>query len=183
MGRGILAALLAAAAMFVWGYVSWILLPLHEMKGFSNSMAVAETLRASGDESGVYWIPGPPKSQDEDSPEHKRWVEEHERGPLAMVIYDRDGGKVMDPKTMVKGFVVLLASCFIVATMLSNARIGNFFGRLAFCTAFGLFVAVYADGGNWAWFSFPMDWTVTAAIDRVIPWAVGGAVLAGMIKP
>lgn len=183
MGKGILAALLGALAMFAWGFVSWTVLHLHEVKGFGNSEAVAKTLQRSGDETGVYWIPASPGTEDKESPEYKKWVEAHEQGPIAMVVYNKDGGPVMDPMTMVKGFLVMLASCLIVATMLASAGIGNYMGRLMFCTSFGLLAAVYVDGSNWAWFFFPMDWTITAAVDHVLSWAIAGAVMAALIKP
>jgi len=185
MGKGILAAFLGALAMFVWGFVSWKFVKLMPQESFSNSATIAESMRASSDEDGVYFVPLMPDTTDKESSEHKSWSKEFSRGPRAMVIYNTgefDPDKFMYT-AMLKGFLVMLASCLLAAIMLGNAKIGPYMGRVIFCVTFGAIIAVYSNGSQWAWFYAPLGWTIPAIINDIVAWACAGLVMGAMIKP
>ena len=62
MKRIIIAAVLGAVIAYVWGVVSWMVLPWHSatMHNLPNEKLVVEQLRNGGLESGVYQIPAMP---------------------------------------------------------------------------------------------------------------------------
>jgi hypothetical protein len=137
---------------------------------------------SSGNEDGVYFVPLMPAG---DTPAHEDWQKEFKRGPRAVVIYNT--GEVELSKfiglSMVKGFLVMLASCFLVAVMLGNARIGHFMGRWTYCVTFGAIITIFSQGSQWAWFSAPLGWTIPAMVNDVVAWACAGLVMGAMIKP
>ncbi|MEM8883589.1 MAG: hypothetical protein AAGD14_05960 [Planctomycetota bacterium] len=181
--RIVLASLIAAVAMFVWGFVSWTVLGLVEMKQFENDAAAQETLRAAAPESGVYVVPSPPKDGDLESSAGKRFLEMHKKGPLAMVVVQVEGTDPMDPITFAKGFGILFLTALVLAALLTRLPTKDYLARVLFVTGIGLVATLQADGADWAWFRFPNDWFLMAGVDRVITFAVGGLVLAGMVKP
>ena len=183
MAKALLGAALGAVAMFVWGFVSWTVLQFHTVNSFDNSTTVAESMRSSGAESGVYFIPAMPGTTDQESAEFKKFKEQHERGPVAFVVYSAEGKKAMDPLSMAKGFAVMFASTLVVVFLLMNAKIANYLGRVLFVVSFGLFAAVFSEGSNWAWFHFPMQWTIQMALDHLIAWGLAGVVIAALVKP
>jgi len=171
MGRGVLAAALAAAVMFVWGFVGH-LIDVPPMGELSNGGTVAEVLRRGGAGDGVYAL----HATDED-----RFA----RGPRAVVFCDT--GEV-DPDsflvlTMIKGFVVLFLSALFVAFLLERAKIARYGGRVMFCAAFGLFAAMYGTGSQWAWFHAPGGWFWGAGFHDVVAWTGAGLVLGGLVPP
>lgn len=181
MGKGILAAFLGALAMFAWGALSHLQLHVQPEEGFSNEATIAESMRSSGDENGVYFVPlMPPR----DSPKYEDWQKNFSRGPRAVVIYNT--GEVEQDKffatSMIKGFAVMLLSCFLVAVMLGNAGIGHYMGRLFYCVSFGAIITIFSQGSQWAWFHAPLSWTLPAMINDVVAWTCAGAVMSAMIK-
>jgi len=183
MARGILAALAGAVLMFIWGALTWMVLHLYPHDGFKNGEVVSASLKASNAETGVYWVPTPPGTDDRESPEFKEFARKLKDGPRAMVIYNANGMDANDMTFMAKGFLALLASCFVAALMLDRAAIRNLLGRVLFCTTIGVIVALYSDGSNWAFFSFPQGWTIISMIDHVISWTLAGVAMGLIMKP
>ena len=183
MVRGILAALAGAVLMFIWGSLTWMVLHLYPHEGFDNNDVVAAGMKASNAETGVYWVPAPPGTNDQETPEFKEFARRYKDGPRAMVIYNADGGDTHDMMFLAKGFLALLASCFVVALMLDRAAIKNLLGRVLFCTTIGVVVALYSDGNNWAFFMYPQGWTIMSMIDHVVSWTLAGVGMGLIMKP
>jgi len=183
MVRGILAAVVGAVLMMVWGSVVWMVLHLYPHDGFKNSDVVQASFKASGAETGVYWVPSPPGTEDQESQEWKDFSRKYEEGPRAMVIYRAEGAGAMDFSFMIKGFCVLLLSCFIVALMLDRFAIKSLMGRVLFCTTIGLVVAIYSNGNNWAFYWYPQGWTIIAIIDNLVAWTLAGVGMGLIMKP
>ena len=55
-------ALVGGAILWVWGAVSWMLLPWHHatFRAFADEGAVERTILVAAPESGVYGLPAPP---------------------------------------------------------------------------------------------------------------------------
>ena len=182
MGRILLAALAGALAMFIWGFVAWMVIDLRTPETFKGEGAVAAAINYGAAEPGVYAIPGDPGTKDKESSEYKTFQKNYESGPIAMVIVKKDGAKLFDPLVLLKGYGVMLLACLIVALMISEIGIKLALNRILFCTAIGAVVAIHADGSNWAWFWYPMDWTLMAHVDRVVAWTLAGTAMAPLLS-
>ncbi|MFN2383195.1 MAG: hypothetical protein ABR559_02915, partial [Gemmatimonadota bacterium] len=79
MKRIMLAGLLGGLAVFVWGSVSWVVLPWHvaTMHPIPDGEAVTEALAARVTEPGIYHFPGRAESGQEEDAVAGRY----ERGP------------------------------------------------------------------------------------------------------
>src|SRR5947208_4178371 len=70
----ILGGVLGGLALFVWGSISWMVLPWHLMtlEKFTNEATVAKALLANAGVSGVYLLPNPHKHEPGMTEEQKR---------------------------------------------------------------------------------------------------------------
>lgn len=159
-------------------------LSLFDVQGFSNSGALTEMFKSSHAESGVYAVPAMPADlSDRESPETKKFVTDYEAGPIAFIIYRAEGAEFMGAMTFIKGFLVMLASCFFVAFLVSRSKLASMGTRFLFVLSFGALIALYTDGSNWAWMYYPFGWTISAMIDHVAAWAAAGIGIALILKP
>jgi len=178
------AALVGAVLMFIWGFVSHTVLKLFDVKGFSNSGGLVEMLKTSQAESGVYAVPAMPEDMsDKESPQYKKFVDDYEKGPIAIVIYQEEGATFMGAMTFIKGFLVMLASCLFAAFLVSRSKLASTGGRFTFVLCLGVLMAIHVDGSNWAWMYHPMGWTIAAMIDHVAAWAAAGVGIALILRP
>lgn len=185
MLRILVGAVLAAVVVYVWNMASWMFLGLHDdsMARFEESEVVVEALVGSAKESGTYFIPNPPETQDMESPEFKEFVEKHKAGPVATIFFSKEGIEPMSPQVMGIGFGLVFASALIAAVLLSMTSGIGFFGRVLFVALLGVFAAIEGHGSLWNWMHFPQDWTIAMATDVVVGWALAGILLAIIIRP
>ena len=61
MLRILIGALVGGVMLFVWGFVSWVILDWHKTSGFQlpDEEEVVEALQDSETRDGVYWVPAP----------------------------------------------------------------------------------------------------------------------------
>jgi hypothetical protein len=167
--RIILAGIVGGVVLFVWGWIAWMLLPLHDrtIKTPQNEDTLVATLRQSITESGFYFFP------------HHEGAEQTE--PPYLVIH-----RVPMPamgKLMAQGFLFGIVSALIAAWLLSKTSLVSFGARLQFVTVLGLFASFVMDVPNWNWWGFPTDYTVANVADHVIGWLLAGLALAAIVKP
>ena len=184
MGRVFIGAVLAAIAMFAWGAVAFMVLEIREFERFRNANRVRGVVRDANPETGVYLIPSAPTNmQDDEDPDTIRWKREHEAGPVGILFLRADGEKPMGAITMIKGLLVNLLGCFIVACALWRMKLTAYSARFLLVLSYGLVIAVNADLANAVWWWYPQEWTVSAMMFNSVAWAVAGAVLAWIVKP
>ena len=59
MKKNALLSLVAGLVLFVWGFISWAVLPWHMMVAnkFTNEAAVSQVLKDNSPQQGVYYLP------------------------------------------------------------------------------------------------------------------------------
>ncbi|MEM7245629.1 MAG: hypothetical protein AAF533_09810 [Acidobacteriota bacterium] len=190
MARIAVATVVGALILFIWGYLTWVAVPLHmpTINALPNEAAVTTALTSQNIETGAYVIPWSNDSSDWENPE-SQWHKNHLAGPLYTIYYHRDGDQVMSPKIFAGGFIIDIIAAFIAAMLLHLALPlpKGYLGRVGFVAAIGLLMAVYAHGGYWNWMRFPTDYTVAWVLDLAIGWTlVGlafGKIITGRTEP
>jgi hypothetical protein len=193
MGRILLATIVGALVLFVWGFVYHATLgptiDAYRSLEPGQEAGLVTALREHVPEQGAYFIPGMPDvagmSAEDATQANEDWSARHEAGPLAMVIYNPDGRPAMAPMVFVKGLVVMLISTFIMSLMLRCGTPGGstYVGRVGFVLMVAVFCAVINDAKLWVWFYFPTDYSLAQAADTVIGWLIVGIVMAAIVKP
>jgi hypothetical protein len=179
-----IAGLVGGVILFVWGFLAWVVLPLHSgsIKTFSNEEAVVSTMSAGSPAKGVYMFPAqPPKSQ---VAETEAWIKRMEKGPTGMVVFDPGGMAPMMPLQMVIGFVNGVLSAMLAAWFLSRSTAANrsYFARVAYCGALGIFISLTAHVVQWNWMNYPFNYISGVVVDTVIAWSLVGLGIGKIIK-
>ena len=187
MVRIILATLVGAVVLQVWGVLAWMVFELHDASigGLPNAADVTATLQAGEIESGFYVYPWSDDAEEWSNPDSE-WYAAHRAGPLYQIVYRSEGGEPMDNGTMVRGFLINCAAVLLASFLLSGAAQGGcrvYWQRVGFVLALGLFVGVTAHLNYWNWMGYPLDYTLAFIIDLAIAWTLVGLLLAAIIRP
>jgi hypothetical protein len=181
----LLAGIVGGVLLFVWGFLSWVILPIHKTSThrLPNEETVVAVLRLTVPEKGVYLFPSMTESRSLSNPD-KQWEEKYRQGPIGMIFFDPHGMAPFMPLQMINGLIIGMISSALVAWFLarSTAFTASYFTRVAYCGMFGVFLVV---GGNllmWNWFNEPNDWVFGLIIDNIIGWVLAGLAIAAFIK-
>ena len=176
--RFLIGVVVASVALFFWGFVFWTLSPYPKtvLKTMPNREAMSQSLMSNLEEDGVYLIPGM------GDPEDPEFVQLQEAGPIATVMFRRAGAPPMS-EVMLKGFLHMLGSVFLLAIVLATAGRRTYFGRFMLVFWLGLFVAVWAEMSDVVWFFYPLSYACLKQSYHVTSMIVVGAILAFFISP
>ena len=177
--RFILGVVLSAVVLFVWGFVFWTVLPYSPsvFQELPNPTGVVAALNQDGPlESGVYMIPG-------GDPANEETANRYQQGPIATLLFRKDGANPMDPMVMVKGFLHMLGSSFLLAIVLATAGRRTYMGRFLLCFWIGLFVSIWAEMSGVIWYHYPISYACIHQTYHVTSLIVLGAILSFFIQP
>ena len=190
--RNILAAVLAGLAMFLWGFVSHVVLGLGEvgMRDLPGEEKTLPVLRDNIKEPGFYYFPGEGGARTAATKEQreaatKAWEDKCKAGPWGFVIYHPEGSVPMSPAQLGIQFLTDLVLGLLLAFGLNKtaASFTCFGSRVAFAALFGLVASVAFLLPYWNWYGFPANFVLASLADQVIAFSLAGLVLAAMIKP
>ncbi len=171
MKNNILAILLSAAVLFIWGAISWTLLPWHNTVAnkFINESSVSQVLKENAATAGVYYLPFS--------------EEDHQSGEAAAFInvlpngYEMDMGKLMGTAMFGQLVVALL-----VLLLLRTTSGLSYWQRVSFVTLVGLVIGFAGHFPYWNWFGFSTSYVLVTIVDSVIAWFLAGLVMAKFVK-
>jgi len=185
MLKVILAALLAAVILFFWNFVSWTMLPLHNMTTQSLNIGdeTAQWIQNQHSQPGVYYYPAMPDMTD--SVAMSAYTQRHEAGPvISMMVLLPDGAEVMAPMMFVWSLVFYFISALIGILLLrQTGGVLSYGGRVLYFTVLGLFASLVADVPMSIWMYVPVVFTVVMMLDLIIGWFLAGLVMSVLVKP
>jgi len=177
MRRLLMGSFFAAVAMFVWGFLFYVVSPAMDaaIKTVADDASTQTMLREHFTESGTYFVPSP------NLPE-EQLTQLHEAGPLAMVTVRRDGAPPMDPMVLVYGFLHQWVVCLLLAVLLLKAAPGlaGYGARAGFVALAGFTAALFIDYGTTIWWYSDRGFALTNLVHNTGAWAAAGLVLAWM---
>ena len=186
MNKLIVPSLIAAVVVFIWMFISWAVIGWHnvDIKNLPNGDALAEQMKESINEPGIYIYPGHPDGGDDTDMEE--WTSKYKAGPLVnFMVYHPEGSEPMNPMNFIKSFIINFIAAFIagVLLMMTLAQNPSFWRRVIFVTLLGLFAGFIGPFMDWNWWSFPTGYTIVEVADFCLTWFFAGLVLAWRIKP
>ncbi len=178
LGIGIV---LAAVAIFFWGFLYWGMnpLPSSSWKQTKDDVAAGKALLEHFPESGTYYLPG--RYNDEET-----WMKLHAAGPVAFIhLTAREGRPLHDWGIMIRGFLLYLVVVTLIALLLQKVSpaLPSYADRVKFAALVGLAAAVMIDFGDVVWWYIPWEWKIHQAVYTVTTWTIAGLVLAKFVKP
>lgn len=191
MGRFLLAVVLSATIVFIWGFTAWVALNLYRdlFRPIPNEMLVSAALKLNLPGSGAYYLPGAPDeipgmSDDEKEAANKDWFDRHKAGPIAMLLYREEGADPMNPLVLARGFGLHCLAAVFLGTMLLITRPRSWLARYGAIVFITLFAVTISHGVVGNFFFLPLDYILTLAFDGVVGWLIAGVVLAALVgKP
>ncbi len=193
LGTFLLAAAVGGVIGFVWGFLAWVVLPLHRpfLQRFhgEDEDRLREAIRRSTKADGLYILPGFPLPRAKDPAQQKAieavYRERYEAGPVALLAARVRGGNHMDPAQLLRGLIIEILNAALIAGLLALAAPGipHFFGRFALVLGIGAAVWLGAHVPYWNWFYFPLGFTLSQLIDNTIGSALLGLWLAWILAP
>ncbi len=180
MQRLFLGSVLAAVAMFFWGFLFWAAGPGDlAMSHGANNEALRTALRDHVPSSGMYFIP------DMAGREDAAFMQEHADGPIAMLAVRKEGADAMSPTVFASGFAHMFVSALLMAYLLSLATpsLRTYGARVTFVVLAGLVGSFWSQVGAPIWFFHPWSFHLMTMVYDVIGWGVTGAILAKFVTP
>ncbi len=190
MKRILIAGVAGGIVLYVWGIVSWMFMPWHEMGQLPAETTIAQTMRVADVPTGVYQLPGQDhEAMQKMSPEERKkaeadWKTAHEQGPLAFIVYDADGASVVPVMSFVRGLVLDILLAAVAAALLSMAApaLGGLPSRILFLVLIGVYTSIATHLMNWNWMGYPLGFSLEMAGDTVIGALLLGVVLAIVVR-
>lgn len=175
MKRIAIAAIVGGIVIFVWSFISHMLLPLGEM-GFSalpNEPAVLAALKDSVPRSGLYIFPNPatkPPGQAEDS------------RPAGILVFHPEGGWDISSGRLLNELLsnVLAAA---IAAFIASLLAAAYARRVLAITLLGLFGWLSLIVSYWIWYGFPTAYILGEGINEVVGWFLAGLAIAKIVPP
>lgn len=183
MKRWIVCSLAAAITAQIWGTISWMALPWHNMdfRQFTNEVAVTEAIRPELNGSGIYTLPNMDPKAHESEDGMKEWNAKAEKGPFAFISVRADGIESGMGFPMAVGFLVNWLIAIALFWLVRNSSITCPKGRTFFIAVAGSIGGLYPILSNWAWWRFPPIYSFVGAIDLFITWGLAGLVMVKLM--
>ena len=167
MQKNLLLSVLAGVVLFVWGFISWAVLPWHNMVAnkFTNEAAVTQALKENSPQQGVYFLP----------------FSEKDHGPNqlgAFVNVLPQGTDMNMGKQMVTGFITQIVGAFLVLMLLGQTRGLTYWEKVGFVALVGLIIGFVSHAPYWNWFGFPVPYILVTILDTLIGWTLAGLAVA-----
>lgn len=183
--RIILGGVLGGVAVFFWGALSHMVLPIG-MMGIKIAPEAAQqqvltTTASHFNEPGVYLLPAPQPEIWKDDAAMTAFGTRAAQQPYAFVVYQpqgRDGMAHMGTNLLYQAIICILAG--LLAAWIVSLMIAGFMQRTFAVTAMGAFGWLIVNASYWNWYRFPTEFTTGAFLDQVIGWFIGGLVIAAL---
>ncbi|RIK77444.1 MAG: hypothetical protein DCC67_12615 [Planctomycetota bacterium] len=157
--RLLLAAVVSAVLMFLWGFVYWgpvlnMTARLMEPLPADREMDILAPMRAGEMPTGMYVYPGP-LVDPRDEAAAAEWERKVEEGPIFHLAYRRSGASPMDPVMFATGllhnFVVALLAAGLLAMVVHT--LPSYASRVGLLMLASLIAAVWTSVGAAIWWA------------------------------
>ncbi|HEY3520922.1 MAG TPA: hypothetical protein VGK80_07765, partial [Rhodanobacteraceae bacterium] len=174
------AALFGAIVIFLWQFVSHMVLPIGVM-GFrapQNESAVLQAAAGDLPATGIYLLPYLAPEKMKDSAAVQEWSARAQKNPSLFVVVAPSSTMAtnMTPE-LIKQFVTNLLGALLIAFVLA-ATAWSFGMRVLGALAFGIFGWLLDIVPMWTWYKFPADYVVGNLLDQGIGWLLAGIAMA-----
>lgn len=179
--RIIRCAIFGGLIVFVWGMLSWMVLPWHQksLHQFKDEQKVYEVIAENAPVSGIYILPNTYAHADGMSylEINKQMVEQKERmtkGPIIFASVYLEGIEAMNIKCLVVSLLIQIIGAGMITWMLLQTKLTTYRKRVVFVTSVGLLVGILGLLPPWNSFGFSTYYTLALMVDLVVGWFLAG---------
>lgn len=161
---------LCSVVLFVWGFISWALLPWHNAvaKKFINEAEASQFLKQQAHGPGIYYLPYS--------------AEDHKSGQTSAFInlipdgFDMNMGKLMG-QALLGQFIC----AWLVCSLLKCTSGLSYSKRVGFVALVGALIGFASHFPYWNWFGFPTEYVAIMVADYFIAWLLAGIFMAAFV--
>jgi len=171
MKTHLIAACLCALVLFIWGFISWVVLPWHNAVAnkFTDEAAVSQVLKNNAPTAGIYYLPFA--------------EEDHRQGEAAAFINVLPNGFDMNMgKLMFQALFGQFIAALLVIVLLRRTWGLHYWQRVGFVSSVGLAIGFVSHFPYWNWFGFSTEYVAVVILDSLIAWALAGLVMAKFVS-
>jgi hypothetical protein len=178
-----LGGLLGGVVAFLWGWVTWGVLPFHSstLLKFKDEAPVLAALAANAPVPGVYLVPNGQAGAESLTPEQRKAQQE-----AAMKQWQSGPSAIMSVRTVGPSFgsilgagvVIYLVSGLLLAWLVSRTSGLSYWGKVGFVVVTAITAGVLVNLPEWNWWGFSTGYTAVAFFDLIVAWFLGGLVIA-----
>ena len=186
----ILAAVLGGFAMFVWGGLTHMALPIYNgaLQQFTNEDAVTQAILANAPTSVTYFLPyeisSPAGASEEQKGAAAKKMEERMLKGPQVFAFIRVGEFGSFPAKLLVELVTDIVAVFLLGWLGVRLGVTSTRDRMISVIVVGLLVVLSDTMSQWNWYSAGFAFTLAETIDRVGGWLAAGLVMAKMMpKP
>ncbi|MEM9544655.1 MAG: hypothetical protein AAGA77_01710 [Bacteroidota bacterium] len=177
--KGIITIILGTLILFIWGIISWMVLPFHgnSLNSIPEGAMDTQELKKLMPESGVYHLPGMPADNSEAA--MKKVEDQLAEGPrITLMVYKNEPTQLFDPKDFITSLLLNLLTALFTFLLISKLGYKDLKSIMMACLLIALLMAVVADLSVMNWFMFPFDFTFANIIDRIVSFGLLGLLFA-----
>jgi len=184
--RIVLAGVLAGLVMYAWSSLWHVVFGFGAtgIKQIPNEDVVLSAMRLTIQEPGFYFFPGFDESAKMTQEQEQAWQQKYMSGPAGIMIYQPRGGLPLSPAQLLTECGKDIVIALVLAVLMAHALPGltGFSARVLFVTLVGVVAGLETNVSYWNWYRFPGNYTGVAILESVTSFALGGLVLAALLK-
>ena len=177
-------AVLGGIIVFLWGLVSWMLLPWHQVtiKQFQNEERVAQVIRENAFERGIYLLPNlfTYDSKQESGIAQQRIEEGRERVARGPVMFAAINPLGVNPNMAGSFFIAVIINivgAYFISWIVLLIKT-DYWGRVKLITLMGFIIGFLGLLPAWNWWNFALGYVAVGIIDLIIAWFLAGLMIA-----
>ncbi len=187
MGKSwVKAGVIGGLILFVWGYVSWMVLPWHEMTmhKFQNEIEVGHVIARNASHDGMYIVPcghcsSDAKEKMEAAAKGKTHMEAPAyKGPFMFASVRLAGMPSSMTKHIIIGLFIQLLAAFVGAWVLMQTKGLKYLKKVRLFVILGIFSGILSYLPMWNWMGASVGYTVVGIADLAIGWLLAGFAMA-----
>lgn len=181
-------AVAGGIVVFVWGIVSWMVLPWHKMSmmKFQDEKRVADVIQDNTSKSGVYALPNcfADRSMSKEDMEKAKMKsrEMMMKGPVVHAIVMKEGWGDNMTGRFVMSLIVNIITALFVTWLLMMTKALSYMKQVCFIVMVALTAGFMIHLPHWVWMGLPFGCAVMHIIDLLIGWFFAGLVIAKLAK-
>lgn len=168
--------------LFLWGVVSWMVLPWHQMNmlKFKDESKVARVISDNAHQSGIYILPNM-QNLPRDSKAMAEARDAMRQGPFVFASVSLEGQSPNMGVPMIQGIVLKIITACLVTWLLLQTKL-KYSRKVAFVTVVGVVIALIATLPQVFWVGFPLGFSFACIFEIIVGWFLAGLVIAKLSK-
>jgi hypothetical protein len=183
MHRILKSALIGGFILFIWGAVSWTILPWQksQMNRFSDEGDVRSAIRDNASVSGLYVMPNL-QSCARNSSDLADAKARMEAGPFIVAAVSLDGRSSSTFGKMVANLIVKILAAGLATWLLTRSQYPHDYPMLVkYFTFIGLLIAISSMLPFVIWFGLPAGFAIGTMIEIIFGWFFAGLAIGRIV--